>query len=436
MLRKNKADSHPINSRLLLMAISLLVAIVIWLAFTMTAFPEISVTIKNVPIDYSLNGTYADVVGLSIVGETQASVNVKLTGLRYVVGDYSADDIRVVPNFDSVRTSGIYELSLSVSSVDGDDIVVDQVEPGTVHAEFDYYVNKTFSVEDGTLIADLSMAYAESGYILDTDDITITPSEITISGPKDYVDQVTSCAVVLNESVGLKESYSTANTSIKLYSGDAVYDNSRVSVDADFINVKIPVYMKKLLNLDVEVQTYFDQFDLSSLDYSISPQSIIVRSQNAAIENLSEIFLGYIDLRQVSLDTTFTFDIAQSNYYTNVSGIDTATVTFNLNGYATKDITIPNSQIYVVNVPDGYRAVVETEKIRNVTIIGPEDVIEKIDVSDVVAQIDLLDYNVAPGDYIMTATIYMPNYNTAWAIGSHKVYCYIEGITLSQDVNE
>lgn len=194
--------------------------------------------------------------------------------------------------------------------------------------------------------------------------------------------------------------------------------------------------MKKLLNLDVEVQTYFDQFDLSSLDYSISPQSIIVRSQNAAIENLSEIFLGYIDLRQVSLDTTFTFDIAQSNYYTNVSGIDTATVTFNLNGYATKDITIPNSQIYVVNVPDGYRAVVETEKIRNVTIIGPEDVIEKIDVSDVVAQIDLLDYNVAPGDYIMTATIYMPNYNTAWAIGSHKVYCYIEGITLSQDVNE
>lgn len=80
MLRKNKVDSHPINSRLLLMAISLLVAIVIWLAFTMTAFPEISVTIKNVPIDYSLNGTYADVVGLSIVGETQASVNVKLTG--------------------------------------------------------------------------------------------------------------------------------------------------------------------------------------------------------------------------------------------------------------------------------------------------------------------------------------------------------------------
>lgn len=418
------------------MIISLLVAIVIWLAFTMTAFPEISVTIKNVPIDYSLDGTYADVVGLSIVGDTQATVNVKLTGLRYVVGDYSAQDLKIVPNFDSVRASGIYELSLSVTSVKGDDIVVDQVEPGTVHAEFDYYITKTFSVEDGTLKAELSNAYAESGYILDTDDITITPSEISVSGPKDYVDQVTSCVVVLNEAVGLKESYSTANTSVKLYSGDALYDDSRVSIDTDSINVKIPVYMKKLLNLDVEVQTYFDQFDLSSLEYSVSPQSIIVRSQNSAIENLSEIFLGYIDLRQISLDSTFTFEIAESNYYTNISGIDTATVTFNLNGYATKDVTIPNSQIYVVNVPDGYRAVVETEKIRNVTIIGPEDVINEIGTSDVVAQIDLLDYNVAAGDYIMTTTIYLPGYNTAWAVGSHKVYCYIEAIPIEEATDE
>lgn len=428
MLRKNKTERHPVNSRILLMIASLFVAVVIWLVFTMTAFPEISVTVKNVPIDYSLDGTYADVVGLSIVGETKPTVNVKLTGLRYVVGDYTADDIKVVPNFDSVRASGIYELSLSVTSVNGDNIVVDQVEPGTVHAEFDYYVTKTFSVEDGTLSADLSMAYAESGYIIDTDDVTINPSQITVSGPKDYVDQITSCVVVLNDSVGLKESYSTANTSVKLYSGDALYDNSRVTLDDELINVKIPVYMKKLLNLDVEVQTYFDQFDISTLTYSVSPQSIIVRSQNSAIENLSEIFLGYIDLRQVGIDSVFTFDIAESPYYTNVSGIESATVTFNLDGYATKNVTIPNSQIYVVNVPDGYRAVVETEKIRNVTIVGPEDVINKIDASDVVAHIDLLDYNVSAGDFLMTATIYLPNYNMAWANGSHKVYCFIEEI--------
>lgn len=429
MLRKNKTERHPVNSRILLMIVSLFAAVVVWLIFTMTAFPEISVTVKNVPIDYSLDGTYADVVGLSIVGETKSTVNVKLTGLRYVVGDYNADDIKVVPNFDSVRASGIYELSLNVMSVNGDNIVVDQVEPGTVHAEFDYYVTKSFSVEDGTLSADLSMAYAESGYILDADDVTITPSQITVSGPKDYVDQITSCVVVLNDNVGLKESYSTANTSVKLYSGDALYDNSRVTVDNESINIKIPVYMKKLLNLDVEVQTYFDQFDISTLSYSVSPQSIIVRSQNSAIENLSEIFLGYIDLRQVTVDSVFVFDIAESPYYSNVSGVESATVTFNLDGYATKNVTIPNSQIYVVNVPDGYRAVVETEKIRNVTIVGPKDVIDKIDASDVVAHIDLLDYNVSAGDFLMTATIYLPNYNTAWANGSHKVYCFIEEIT-------
>lgn len=429
--KTKKTERKPLNkNNIFLMIVSGVVSVVIWFSLTLTAFPETTVIIKEVPIDYSLDGSYADVVGLSIIGDVTPTVNVKISGLRYVIGDYDVDDIVVSPIFDSVRASGQYELALDVRSADGDQITVDLVEPSSVHAEFDYFITKTFSVEQGTLVADLSNVSAGSGYILDSDDITISPSEVTVSGPKDYVDQVTSCVVSFEESMILRESSNITASNIKLYSGNAVYEHPRIVVETDSVNILVPVYMKKTLKLGVEVQTYFDQFDISSLSYEINPGSIVVRSQNAALQNLSELSLGYIDLRQVTIGSTFSFVISESSYYTNISGNDSATVSFPLEGYATKDVTINNSQIYVVNVPDGYNVTVETEKIRNITIVGPADIIDQIVSSDVIGQIDLLDYNITTGDQFMTVTVYLPNYNNVWANGIHKVYCHIEEIVV------
>lgn len=416
------------NSKFLNIVFSAVLAVVVWFVLVLTAFPEISVVIKDVPVDYSLDGSYADVAGLSIVSRDNATVNVKLSGLRYVIGDYTADDLRVTLNLDAVRASGSYELALNVSGVDGDEFSVDEIGPETVHVEFDYLISKTFSVNDGTLTADLSNIKADLGYILDTDAVTITPSEITISGPKDYVDQVTSCVVSFDEEHVFTRSTSSSNTSAVLYSNGAVFENPKVSLSTDTFNVLVPVYMKKVLNFDVEVQPSFDGFDLSSLKYTINPPGITVRTQDESVANLSEIFLGHIDLRQVGLDTVFDFPIPENDRYTNISGNETARVTFDLEGYSSKVITIPNSQIYVINAPDNYRCVVEQEKIRNVTVVGPEDVIEQIDASDVVALIDLLDYSVVQGDQFLTATIYLPNYNNTWCMGIHKVYCSISEV--------
>ncbi|MBQ8623139.1 MAG: hypothetical protein IJ424_02020 [Oscillospiraceae bacterium] len=409
---------------------SFVIAVVLWFVLTLTAFPEISIVIKNVPIDFSLDGSYADVAGLSIVNLEDTTVNVKLSGLRYVIGDYTAEDLKVSLNLDAVRASGSYELALNVSSVNGDSITIDEIGPETVHVEFDHLITKTFSVADGTLAADLSKVKAQMGYILDADEVTITPSEVTVSGPKDYVDQVTSCVITFNDEYVFNKPTNSSNTTPILYSSGAVFENPKVTLDTETFNVLVPVYMKKALNLDVEVQPSFDSFDLSSLSYTITPPGITVRTQDESVENLSEIFLGYIDLRQVGLgiNSVFEFDIPESDRYTNISGNETAQVIFNLDGYASKDITIPNSRIYFINVPENYRCTVEQEKIRNVTVVGPAEIINQIDVSDVVAQIDLSDYNVVEGDQIMTVTVYLPNYNNVWCMGIHKVYCSISEV--------
>ncbi len=436
-IKKTKKASLR-NSKATNVILSAIIAIVTWFALVLTAFPEISVVIKDVPVDMSLEGTYADVAGLSIVNNMEdPTVNVKLSGLRYIIGDYTADDLKVSLNLDSVRASGSYELALNVSSVSGDTFTVDGISPETVHVEFDKLITKTFSVADGTLAADLSNVKAQAGYILDADEVKITPSSVTISGPKDYVDQVTSCVVSFKGQNVFNVSTNSSDTVAVLYSDGAVFENPKVSLDTDTFNVLVPVYMKKALALDVEVQPAFDHFDMSSLSYTINPPGITVRTQDNSIENLSEIFLGYIDLRQVGIgNSVFEFEIPTSSSYTNISGNETAQVIFDLDGYSSKDISIPNSRIYFINAPENYRCTVEQEKIRNVTVVGPADIISRIDVSDVVAQIDLSDYNVVEGDQIMTVTVFLPNYNNVWCMGIHKVYCSINEVVPEVTANE
>lgn len=429
-LKIKRIRSFLNNSRVGRMILSGILAIVIWFILVLTAFPETTVIIKNVPIDFSLDGSYADVAGLSVMSHEEATVNVQLSGLRYVIGDYSAEDIKVSLNLDAVRASGSYELALSVSSVNGDQFTVAEMEPKTVHVEFDYLVTKTLSVADGTLVADLSNVKAQIGYILDPDEVTITPGEVTVSGPKDYVDQITSCVVGFDGEYTFNKSTSSSNTVASLYSGDAVFENPKVTLNTDSFNVLVPVYMKKVLPLGVEVQPTHDGFDLDSLSYTINPVGITVRTQDESVANLTEIFLGYIDLRMVGpgLNSVFEFDIPKSDLYSDISDNETAQVVFDLDGYSSKDINIPNSQIYIINAPDDYKCLVEQERIRNVTVVGPSEIIDQIDASDVIAQINMLDYNVSAGDQIMTVTLFLPNYDNVWCMGTHKVYCSITEI--------
>ncbi len=171
----------------------------------------------------------------------------------------------------------------------------------------------------------------------------------------------------------------------------------------------------------------FDSFDLSSLKYRIEPESITVRSQNENIKNINDITLDYIDLNRINIGTMLTLNINDNSNYTNISGNDSATVYFDLEGYSSKKVTIRGSQIYIINKPADMRVNIEQDKIRNVTLVGPSEIIESIDSTDVVAQIDMLDYRNTDNGYAMFyLTIFVPKYNNVWCYGTYPVYCNVE----------
>ncbi|MCD8107894.1 MAG: hypothetical protein LUE20_08060 [Oscillospiraceae bacterium] len=419
-----------------LMLFSIVLAFVIWIIMSLTVFPETTITLKDVPIDFSLDGSYADVAGISVMKTSVDTVNVVISGERYLIGDYTADDIHVTVNVDAVRATGSYELSLVVTSVSGDTIEVEQIEPSTVKVDFDYMVSKTYSVEDGTLVADVSNLTAADGYIIDEDEITISPSTIELYGPQDYIDQITSVAVKIDNSAIIQSTMTSNLNSVILYRGNDEFTSEDVTIDNESFEVTVPVYLLRTIPLDITLTSNVDSFDLSSIAYSINPSSITVRSQNENVNSITNINLDYISVNKITVGSVFSVSIAENANYENISGIDTATVTFDLEGYAEKVVTVSNSQIYILNSTDDKLVTVEQAQIQNVILVGPEDVLEQISSSDVVAEIDMLDYANTTSSYtIMDLTIYVPGYDNVWSYGTYRVYVSIENVETEDETD-
>ncbi len=419
-----------------LMLFSIVLAFVIWIIMSLTVFPETTITLKEVPIDFSLDGSYADVAGISVMKTSVDTVNVVISGERYLIGDYTADDIHVTVNVDAVRATGSYELALVVTSVSGDTIEVEQIEPSTVKVDFDYMVTKTYSVEDGTLVADVSNLTAADGYIIDEGEITISPSSIELYGPQDYIDQITSVAVKVDNSAIIQSTMTSNLNSVILYSGNEEFTSEDVTIDNESFEVTVPVYLLRTIPLDITLTSNVDSFDLSSITYSINPSSITVRSQNENVNSITNINLDYISVNKITAGSVFTVSIAENANYENISGIDTATVTFDLEGYAEKVVTVSNSQIYILNSTEDKVVSVEQAQIQNVILVGPEDVLEQISSSDVVAEIDMLDYANTTSSYtIMDLTIYVPGYDNVWSYGTYRVYVSIENVETEDEAD-
>ncbi len=424
---KTKKSSFFKSGNFYLMIFSVILAFVIWIIMSLTVFPETTVTLKDVPIDFSLDGSYADVAGISVMKTSVDTVNVVISGERYLIGDYTADDIHVGINVDAVRTTGSYELSLVVTSASGDTIEVEQIEPSTVKVDFDYMVTKTYSVEDGTLVADVSNLSTADGYIIDEEEITISPSTIELYGPQDYINQITSVAIAVDNAAIIQSTMTSNLNSVVFYSGNEVFTSEDVTVDNESFELTVPVYLVKTLPFYVTLTSSVDSFDVSSIAYSVEPSSITVRSQNSNLSSIEDLLLGYISVSDITVGSVFSVSIDKNANYENISGIDTATVSFELEGYAEKVVTVSNSQIYIINSTDNKTVNVEQAQIQNVILVGPEDVLEQISSSDVVAEIDMLDYaNTSVSYTIMDLTIYVPGYDNVWCYGSYRVYVSIE----------
>lgn len=423
MSEKTKKSRLFKNINLFMLIVSAVLAFLLWITLSLTVFPETTIYLKNVPIDYSLEQSYvSDIAGLSILSKSDDTVNLSIKGLRYKIGDYRPEDVHVGLNLDNVKSAGTYDLHLVVTSVNGDEIEV-EYEPKTVKVEFDNMVYRTFSFEDGSLTADISKISAADGYLLEDRDVTISPSTVTLYGPKDYIDKITRCSVAANNPATVKQSVKTANTSLVMYNESNQLESDKITADVNNFQLEVPVSITKDIKLEIGFRPYQD-FDFSSLEgkYTIEPETITVKSQDQRVLSIESLPVGDIDIRTLAVGTTLTGRIPTSEYFTNISGIDNVVVNFELEGYTSKSLSLSTDRVKILYPPAGYNVDIVTDVIKDVIIYGPSEDIENITALDVVAELDFMNYDTITGTRYANVTIRLPDYHRCWSFGSdHRI---------------
>lgn len=102
----------------------------------------------------------------------------------------------------------------------------------------------------------------------------------------------------------------TIRTKIELQDQDGkVVESKYINLDTSTAEVTIPVLKKKEVPVKVEFLNVPPEFPLDELQYTYSQETIEIAGPEEDIDNLSEIHLGYIDMKELGESGAYPFDV-------------------------------------------------------------------------------------------------------------------------------
>lgn len=408
------------GDRRFLLFVSVCIAILLWSYVTMVVMPDTTISLNDVPVDFNYDSAKYTTLGLDIVNEPSYTVDLSLSGDGSVIGAARAEDFVVYPDYSSVKGAGAQTLNLNVRIVNSDleGRVTATIERGrrTVDVVFDTILTKTLpvTVETGGL-------HIAEGYSLNR--VSSSPAEITITGPSSEVSQVSSIVATLSVASELSESQ-LVQVPVELRDAEGkALELPYTTLEDDLVDVTVSVYKQVELPLVVNFINVPSHFDVNTLSYSLSQETLKVSGPERVVGNLTELSVGSFDLSTFSLDKDYQMNVQLPSGIVSDENISSVTLSFDTAAMSEHSFNV--SQINVINVPANYQVEVTTKRLNNVVLVGPEEDLEQLTAGNIEARINAEDLQVAVGTQTVAVEILVPSNPRVFAIGTYTVTCDI-----------
>lgn len=397
--------------------LSLVAAVFLWM-FTVNAVDSDStLTVHNVPVEVNVEESALGSMGLDTINGRDYKANVTIRGERNVIGGVEPEDIQVYAVLSNLSGPGNYDIRLEARDRNGMGFTIKSVEPNTVKMQFDRLVTKKLPVQ-----VELTGVSIPDGYLLESE--SVNPREVTVTGPEADMLRVYRCVVKAEVNRELSKT-ETIRTKIELQDQDGkVVESKYINLDTSTAEVTIPVLKKKEVPVKVEFLNVPPEFPLDELQYTYSQETIEIAGPEEDIDNLSEIHLGYIDMKELGESGAYPFDVELPSGFINVENIETVVVEFEDHNLTTKNFIIRN--ITVINEPVNYDITVATRSISGVKMVGRKSVLGSMSAQDIVAEIDVSDREITSGQIKVPVRIYAPTKGLVWASGSYEAIITIK----------
>ncbi|MBE6875422.1 MAG: hypothetical protein E7496_01645 [Ruminococcus sp.] len=408
---------------------SVMSAILIWFAVSVTAYKTTHVTFYNIPVSYDISGTLAEANGLSAVSCNVEKINVEIEGNRSQIGRLTQEDLTAYLQIGNISTTGEFNFEIAVRSDTNIAFNTNKITPSYATVKLDKIETRTFDVS-----ASFPNIKVTSGHVLNKDDVTCDPPVIEITGPSAQLAEIARVDVFSDKAVEIDSLYSLYTNEVRLYTEEgALMDTDHLEIPSTDFQINIPVLTQKELTLTYDIRNAFNGFDLNWLRerLHLSEESITLASQtNTDFTDWDNYNIGFVTLDAVSLEFSKEFNIDLKEEFINQSGFQQVTLALDSDGLASREVWVTSDNISVINVPKGYDCQLITRKMP-INIIGDAEELETLSTQDIMVTVDLMNYNVQQnltGSPDASISISPKNDDTSddalvrmWAVGTYRV---------------
>jgi len=400
------------NSKILRIVISLLAAVVLWMAVGKTLNREESGTIRNIPVTFTGVEALAE-RGLMISDGQDQTVTIQVKAKRDVLDQLNRSTVAVSVDVSAITQAGTYSQICQVTpnlSAFSSFTVTDR-RPEEVSFTVSKLQKRSIPVQ-GSFTGSVADGYQAGAF-------AFSPETIEVRGEAALVDQISYAQVILDQA-DLSETYSgeLPYTFIS-FSGETV-PADKLEVSASLVRTTLPVVQLKEVELTVNLLDGGGATGANA-KVEIEPKSIMISGSPADLEPVKSISLGDIDLAKVIGSDTISRPIELAAGLTNESGISEARVKVTIRGLTTAVLEVDN--IDFANKPAGY----EVEKItqsRQVTIRGTQEAISTVTPSQLRIVADLSQISTvatATGTQSVPVKVYLDGRSDVGVIGEYTI---------------
>lgn len=413
------------------LACSFVVALIGWFVIASNSDLNRIRVINDVPVTITLSAQ-AEAEGLRVFNTSYATVDIEVSGSSMITSSLSADDFEVTAALNPASTKLTGNTTQKINAPvrvakrnTPTDYEIVGISPEEISLEFDRYKETTLTIETEIAFT------AGTGFFPGTP--VLSEEKINIKGPESAVNKVRRAVVSYSVETPLRED-DVRTWPVTLYDQDnqEITDPAALYLerDLDSVQVTLPVSPKKTVPL--KVTTAHEPASFSSSRITVTPENIDLTGAAEVLGGITEIRLDQvIDFAELDLDQrtmNYTMEIPVPAGTRNITSTGTntvsqATVTVNLNGYRKTAVTVPESNVQLINTPAGNLTAELTTRMLEVTVAGPEAQINRITGDSVTVQADLSNVGTMTGSVDVPATVVITGTagEACWVLGNYTI---------------
>ena len=414
------------NDDRVLKILSVICAVVLWLIVAVSLSDSISHTVKDVPVSTNLDKSIVSQMGLEVIGYEEQTVDIYVEGSRYQVGALTADDFDITCIYNDVTSAGTYTIPVSVQKKKGSNSSEYEIlgySPQSIQMKFDRIISQNFALNTEVTGVEIPEGHITRSFIPSVDTITVTGSENDVRRISQVVVEAD-----LEEDEPREETFSVEAQVKLLDAAGTEIDPTLFELSAETVTVTVPVFKCKTIPLTFEFINIPSGVNTYRIDYTMSEQNIEIAGPAETIDGIKQLNLGYIDFKKIGIESKFVFDVQLPSNILNLGNVAKVSVDFPLEGYAAQTFTV--SEIKVTDAPAYYKIDVLSAEVPGVKVIAPQTVLELMEASELVAEVDLSKTDIAVGQMNVPVRIVAPNRRNVWAYGDYSV---VVNITLETE---